>query len=194
MRNAQKVVQCLNGLSPDEICEAANVQMQPAEKTKDKLVKHYDEVVVASNELKDALKARGDEEDTIKHKVKFDRLEEMEKVENINVDLEKIVNVQKLNSSRSMTSPHVLHSTFKETESTTPIKLNKPDPLKFSGQPRDFASFKKKFETIVVPNRSAVDIGVHLFQAIPTKHQHLVANVEIDNYKEDEDSGRGVWY
>ena len=184
MRNAQQVVQCLNGLNPEEVCEAANVQMQPAEETKDKLRKHYDEVVVASNELKDALKARGDNEDTITQKIKFDRLEEMEKVENINVDLVKIVNVQKLNSSKNTTTSHILSSTFKETESTTPIKLNKPDPLKFSGQPRDFASFKKKFETIVVPNRSAVDIGVHLLQAIPTKHQHLVANVEMENYKE----------
>ena len=60
MRNAQQVVQCLNGLNPEEVCEAANVQMQPAEETKDKLRKHYDEVVVASNELKDALKSRGD--------------------------------------------------------------------------------------------------------------------------------------
>ena len=68
MRIAQKVVQCLNGLSPDEICEAANVQMQPAEKTKDKLMKQYDEVVVTTNELKDALKSRVDDEDTIKLK------------------------------------------------------------------------------------------------------------------------------
>ena len=108
----------------------------------------------------------------------------MEKVLNINIDLEKIVNVQKLNSSKSTTSSHILSSTFKEPEAGTPIKLNKPDPLKFSGQSRDFASFKKKFETIVVPNRSAADIGVHLLQAIPAKHQHLVANVEVENHKE----------
>merc|ERR1711905_48571 len=108
----------------------------------------------------------------------------MEKVGNINVDLEKIVTVQKLNSSKNMTSPHILSSTFKESESGTPIKLNKPDPLKFSGQAGDFASFKNKFETIVVPHRSAVDIGVHLLQAIPAKHQHLVANVKMENYQE----------
>ena len=57
--------------------------MQPAENTKDKLKKYFDEVIVTTNELKDALKARGDDEDTIKQKVKFDRLEEMEKVGNI---------------------------------------------------------------------------------------------------------------
>ena len=105
-------------------------------------------------------------------------------MENINVELEKIVTVQKLNSSKSVTSPHILSSTFRESTAASPIKLNKPDPLKFSGQCRDFASFKNKFETIVVPHRSAVDIGIHLLQAIPEKHQHLVANVEIDNYKE----------
>ena len=184
MKNAQQVVQCLNGLNSDEICEAVNVQVQPAEKSKDKLKKHYDEVVVTTNELKDALRVRGDDEDTIKQRVKFDRLEEMEKFGNINVDLEKIVTVQKLNSSKNMTSPHILSSTFKETKSGTPIKLNKPDPLKFSGQARDFASFKNKFETIVVPHRSAVDIGVHILQDIPAKHQYLVANVKMENYQE----------
>ena len=29
-----------------------------------------------------------------------------------------------------------------------------------------------------------MDIGVHLLQAIPDKHQHLVANVKIENYQE----------
>ena len=83
--------------------------------------------------MKDALQARGDDADTIKKKVKFDRLEEMEKVGNINIDLDKIVNVQKLNSSKNTTSSPILSSTFKESESGsgTPIKLNKPDPLKY---------------------------------------------------------------
>ena len=151
MKNAQQIVQSLNSLNPEEICESAIVQMQPAEKTKDDLKKRYDEVVVSTSELKDALKARGDNEDTINQRIKFDRLEEMEKVENINVELEKIVTVQKLNSSKNVTSPHILSSTFRESAAASPIKLNKPDPLKFSGQCRDFASFKNKFESIVVP-------------------------------------------
>ena len=73
-KNAQQVVQCLNILKSDEICEAAIVQVQPAENTKDELKKYFDEVIVTTNELKDALKACGDDEDTIKQKVKFDRL------------------------------------------------------------------------------------------------------------------------
>ena len=185
-KNAQQVAQCLNNLKSDEICEAAIVQVQPAESTKEELKKYFDEVIANANELKDALQTRGDDADSIKEKVKFDRLEEIEKIGNINIDLDKIVNVQKLNSSKNTTSSPILSSTFKESEtgSGTPIKLNKPDPLKFSGQSRDFASFKNKFETIIVPNRSAVDIGVHLLQAIPAKHQHLVANVKIENYQE----------
>ena len=115
-------------LKSDDICEAAIVQVQPAESTQDELKKYFNEVIVSANELKDALKALGDDEDTIKQKVKFDRLEEMEKVGNININLEKIVNVQKLNSSNNTTSSHILSSTFKESESGTPIKLNKPDP------------------------------------------------------------------
>ena len=44
----------------------------------------------------------------------------------------------------------------------TPLKLQKPDSIKFSGGLRDIASFKENFESIVVLNRSAVDIGLCL--------------------------------
>ena len=66
----------------------------------------------------------------------------------------------------------------------TPIKLNKPDPIKFSGQPRDFATFRRDFEVIIVPNRAAVDIGLYLKQAVPPKDVHLLANVDLENHKE----------
>ena len=66
----------------------------------------------------------------------------------------------------------------------TPIKLNMPDPIKFSGHPRDFAAFKRDFEAIIVPNRSAADIGLYLKQAVPPKDSHILANVELENYKE----------
>ena len=182
-RKAQQIIQCLDGLTSEEIVEAASVQVQPAERAKEELKQRFEEIVAAANKLKDALIARGDSEDSIAGRLKFDRMEETVKVGDINVDLEKIVTVQKLNSTKNTTSS-VLSSTFKEPEASTPIKLTKPEPLKFSGQIRDFASFKNKFETIVVPNRSAVDIGVHLLQAIPAKHQHLVANVKLENHVE----------
>ena len=38
-----------------QICEAAIVQVQPAESTKEELKKYFDEVIVSANDLKDAL-------------------------------------------------------------------------------------------------------------------------------------------
>ena len=111
----------------------------------------------------------------------------------INIDLNTILEAKKIYSEKNKTVPPspVLSSTFRETSSsshTTPIRLNKPEPIKFSGQPRDFASFKRKFETIVVPNRSSADIGFHLNDAIPGKYQHLLANIDLDKHEDDESS------
>ena len=66
---------------------------------------------------------------------------------------------------------------------TSAIKLGKAEQIMFFGNSRDFAAFKKDFETIVVPNRAAVDTGYRLRQAIPQKHQHLIANVDVADYK-----------
>ena len=66
----------------------------------------------------------------------------------------------------------------------TPIKLNKPEAIIFSGNSRDFSNFKRDFMAIIVPSRSAADIGLYLKQAIPNKHLHLVANVAIENHSE----------
>ena len=79
-----------------------------------------------------------------------------------------------------------LSSTLNDSSShySTPIKLNKPDPIKFSGEPRDFAAFRRDFEAIIVPNRSPADIGLYLKQAIPAKDVHILTNVSLDDYKE----------
>ena len=66
---------------------------------------------------------------------------------------------------------------------TSAIKLGKAEQIMFTGNSRDFAAFKKDFQTIVVPNRAAVDTGYRLRQAIPQKHQHLIANVDVADYK-----------
>ena len=131
-KNAQQVIQCLNDLKPDEAVEAAIVQVQPAESAKEALRKDFDDICATASELKDALKARGDDDTSINEKVKFNRLDEMENVGNINIDLDKIVNIQKLNSSRNMTSSSspILSSTIKEPESGSgaPIKLKNQIP------------------------------------------------------------------
>ena len=62
-----------------------------------------------------------------------------------------------------------------ETQKCAPLKVNKPDSLKFSGQARDFAPFKRDFMAIIVPGRDDAQVGIHLKQAIPHKHQHLIS-------------------
>ena len=55
-----------------------------------------------------------------------------------------------------------------------PLKITKPDNISFSGQARDFATFKRDFLAIVVPHREASQIGIYLKQAIPEKCKHLI--------------------
>ena len=65
-----------------------------------------------------------------------------------------------------------------------PIKLQKVENVKFSGEVRDFATFKYKFETIVVPNRPLYDIGLRLQEAVPTKHKHLVERFKLEQWQD----------
>ena len=151
---AVQVSQCLDNLNPDEVSE-------PAENAKKALDKDFDELSVNAAELKKALVACGDTAEAVQEKVKLNRMEELKSVAKINKDLDKIVIAQKLNASKIAASSPILSSTFKEAEirpHATPIKLNKPDPITFSGNPRDFATFKRDFEAVIVPNRPAAQL------------------------------------
>ena len=107
------MIQCLDSLKPEEISEASIVQLQSAENAKENLKRDFDEVVVNANELRDALEARGDTAEAVKEKLKFDRMEELTNVAQINRNLEIIVMSQKL---KYFTSPTLI-STVKEAVS-----------------------------------------------------------------------------
>ena len=65
------------------------------------------------------------------------------------------------------------------------IKIEKPKAPTFDMKARNFASFKKEFMSMVaVPGRAANDIGYQLKNAIPEKNRYLLANVDINDYKE----------
>lgn len=68
-------------------------------------------------------------------------------------------------------------------EKSMALKINKPDALKFSGNARDFASFKRDFMAIVVPFRDDSQIGMFFKQAIPDKHKHLLSNKDLNDWK-----------
>ena len=64
-----------------------------------------------------------------------------------------------------------------------PLKVGKPDAVKFSGNSRDFASFKRDFLAIIVPNRLDAEIGIHFKQGIPDKYKHLISNKDLVDWQ-----------
>ena len=70
-----------------------------------------------------------------------------------------------------------------DSEKCTPLKINNPEALKFSGEARDYASFKRDFMAIVVPHRDSAQIGMHFKNAIPEKHRHLISNKDLVDWE-----------
>ena len=183
--SATGIVRCLDEVSSDDILESAEVRILPASSTKQALTKGFEDLTLNATELSSALEFRGDSATDVEGKVKFLYAEELKDVTSLNVKLDKMIAVQKLSSGFNRSaSQSQLNSTFKESQKATPIKINKPDAIKFSGFSRDFATFKRDFEAIIVPNRSAADVGLYLKQAIPSKHLYLIANLDIEEYGE----------
>ena len=168
----------LEKVSSDKLLESQTIISQPANSLKLKLQEAFDKTKGKAKELISALQARGDKQDSIDKVVSFDNSKETKQFVQLDSALDRVINIQKLsNSGRRDSVDTPFNSTLNDKNTTsTPIKLEKPAPIKFSGNARDFAAFKEKFEAIVVPNRSAADIGLYLHQAIPGKYQHLVKN------------------
>ena len=178
---ALKVTALTRDLSDDEdISSIANIRFQPIATVRDSLKQSFDELDTLSNELCALLVSRGDAQQDITLKIKFDYAKEYKEMKDIFIDL----GVMELAQTGGGSTSKIPSSLAKDSTSATPIKISKPDPIKFSGQPRDFAPFKREFEAIVVPRRDASDIGFHLKQAVPSKHRHLLNNIELSNYKE----------
>ena len=187
-REALSVTKCLEGVEPDNLFDNSTIQIQPADDVKQALAKSFEALLVSVAQLKNALKLRGHSDKEIEEKIKFNRSQEQVEIGKLNIELSKILEAKRINSDRrklSVSGP-ALSSTLNDSSRPylTPIKLNKPDPIKFSGEPRDFAAFRRDFEAIIVPNRSPADIGLYLKQAIPAKDVHILNNVDLDNYTE----------
>ena len=168
----------LEKVSSDKLLESLSIISQPASSLKLKLQEAFDKTKGKAKELTSALQARGDKQDSVDKVVSFDNSKETKQFVQLDSALDRVINIQKLsNSGRRDSVDTPFNSTLNDKDTkSTPIKLEKPAPIKFSGNARDFAAFKEKFEAIVVPNRSAADIGLYLHQAIPGKYQHLVKN------------------
>ena len=115
----------------------------------------------------------------ISTEISFDRKSEGDKMKDLIMNLDKLVNAQaaRRNVACSMNTSGV--GALVDQPKETPIKLDKAENLKFSGQSRDFAEFKRDFNEIVVPHRAAYEVGVRLRQAVPEKHRHLISNIPL---------------
>ena len=70
-----------------------------------------------------------------------------------------------------------------DSSASCSIKPPRPEPIKFSGHTRDFATFKRNFEAIIIPAvKDASTIGLYLIQAVPEKSQHLINNIDINDH------------
>ena len=129
----------------------------------------FDDYKETCNKLKDAYSKLCDKEES---KAVYDYDDEYAKYIDVEMKLKGYERI------RLPSEPAISHERPDECKAI-PIKINKPDNLTFSGQARDFASFKRDFLAIVVPNRDAVQIGVYLKQAIPEKFKYLVSNKDL---------------
>ena len=184
--SAATIVECLDKIAVEDLIKSDEIKIQPASTTKANLRGAFDTAAVKFTELISALEARGNAEKKIELEVKFMYKQELTAVSDLSLKLDKIIAAQNCSvGTSSVAAPASADTSRSPSKVTaTPIKLNKPEAIKFSGNSREFATFKRDFNAIIVPNRSAADIGLYLKQAVPTKHLHLIANVDIEKYED----------
>ena len=166
-------------------------EMKPAEYVKTTLTQAFNKLVAAANLARTGYEARKDDESSYAATVNYSK--EQREMSELMIKLERIILTQKVleGKERSIAAlavegeSSIHNSTVKDSASgSSIIKMNKVECPKFSGFPRDYAQFKKEFESIVaVPGRQDNEIGVQLRNAIPKKFVHLINNFELADWK-----------
>ena len=133
--SAKEICQCLTDVSEEEIIDSSSVMTQPAVSEKSKLEKmfaHYESIY---KNIKAALDSNKNKDEVLVKKVLEDYSKHSNMVESLKSSLERIIHVQSLKSEAglSVSNAPTLNSTMKETSTPSPIKLEKPSPIKFSG-------------------------------------------------------------
>ena len=150
------------------------IQNLPTESLIRSISAAFNEVKKSCKKLNDSSKEAGLKD--IESKPEFGYEDEHDKYMDLEV---------KLNTYELMKLPTHLNPEGDPPAATkaTPLKINKPDNLAFSGNARDFAPFKRDFLAIVVPHRDASQIGIYLKQAVPEKHKYLIANKDLHDWR-----------
>ena len=117
---------------------------------------------------------------------KVDKSEDINEAEDLNLKLESISIKLKTNIDESKTSKprSSSSSVLIDRNNSTIIKPKETRSPKFSGYDRDFVQFKKDFIEIVMhPERSDVEIGYYLREAVPAKFKHLVSHIFYSDHE-----------
>ena len=130
----------------------------------------------AAAKFLDAVQAESGIEHAMK-KVIFDRVAEDESVQDIVNVLDLLLNAKVEYNGRGSLSAHPPAA----RSTAIKVKLNTP---KFSGRSRDFAIFKKEFMDVIIPGRSAPEIGALLREGLNTKEKDLLRNNNLADYTE----------
>ena len=149
-----------------------------AESINKKLKSAFDVLVAKIEDFKAASKTSGEKEETLK----TEYTEEGRVVHKLILQLASITisNQEKSGDSKSQTV-----TKGQSVDRTSIVKLQKMSCPKFSGYARDFSHFKRDFNAMVnVVGRSDVEIGSNLLNAVPTKYQHLIDNLDMSNHQE----------
>ena len=121
------------------------------------LLESYDTLVTVYNKYSILLQRTGLSSDAIKKETNFDIKAIEAKYGTLSSNLGIIVQVQSRSNGTNQL-PGSSTAGSNSTSASNAIKLAKAENVTFSGDPRDFATFKKDFETIVVPNRPPYEI------------------------------------
>ena len=188
---AKEVLDKVKNVGAEHLKDSSEVLLCPAESMIQSLTKNFDSYKKSVFELAEMLGETGKSKEDIDRSVDMASLKVEQEEFSIQIaSLSRIQNAQKLvEADRSQSSVLYASTPLNQSPPTSstkvsPIKFDKLQSLKFSGNPRDFATFKRNFEMMVVPNRDLTETGMYLKQSVPKKFEHLIANVELGDWKQ----------
>ena len=165
----------------DKTLKESTIIPLPIDSMLDSVTTAFDELKVQSCKLTEILHASGRSSDT-----RADIVSETSVYHELSLQLNQYKSIKSLALNKSTSGEDKFDPSCEGSHVVSkalPLKINKPDAVKFSGKSRDFASFKRDFMAIIVPNRGDSEIGLHFKQGIPDQHKHLISNKDLSDWK-----------
>ena len=113
----------------------------------------------------------------------FNMLDSAKKVREWTIQADLVIGLQKKKLTAEELKLNKPQTVTQGPGDTGIIKLGKAEATLFSGEARDFATFKREFSQIVILGRASHDVGYRLKQSIPEKHRHLLDSYDLSDHK-----------